>query len=196
MANIDILNNKPFKDANLTNTINRIDNETSVITSIPYATFSNPSTTERTLLLTENQVASQKLFSTVAGHVNLTSNITGIQTFTFKLYLGATVVAQSVVTVPDALNTLFAVKLDGFITYSRINGVDIEYLANLTATPVATSATASVSTITVVNTASDLVTYATLAGNFNTKLTCTASAGTTTTVITAIGGRATFDNRN
>lgn len=196
MNKIDILNGKPFVDTNLVNTINRIDADTALVSTMAYANFANPSTTERTLLLTEGQVASQKLYSTVDAIVNLTSNISGNQDFTFKLYLGGTVVATSVVTIPDALNTKIGVKLHGMITYSRVNGADLEYAASLTATPLATSASASVSTVTVVNTESDIVTYATLASNFNTKLTCTASVGTATTAITAIGGRATFDNKN
>ncbi len=197
MQNIDILNGKPFKDLNLASKIEQLElSAATQVTPIPYATFSNPSTTERTLLLTEKQVAAENLYSTVDALINLTSNIAGIQTFTFKLYLGSTVVATSVVTVPDAINTLFAVRLEGSIMYSRINGTDIEYLGNIVATPISTSATANVSTITVVNTQNALVDYDTLAGNFNTKLTCTANVGTATTVITAIGGRATFDNKN
>lgn len=197
MQNIDILNGKPFKDLNLKSKINQLElSSATQVSTIPYATWANPGTTERVLLLTEKQVAAESLYSTVDAIVNLTSNITGAQTFTFKLYLGAEVVATSVVSVPDALNTLFSVRLKGTITYSRLNGTDLEYVANLTATPISTSATASVSTITVVNTQNAAVTYDDLENDFNTKLSCTASVGTATTAITCLGGRATFDNKN
>ena len=196
MTNVDILNGKPFKDSNLAAKLARVDEDTASVTTIAYSTFANPSTTERTLIETTSQITGQKLYSTIDAMVNLTSNITGNQDFTFKLYLGATVVATSVVTIPDAINTLVSVRLVGSIMYSRTNGTNLEYLGNLVATPLATSATASVSTLTTVHTQSPLVTYATLAGDFDTKLTCTASVGTATTTITAIGGRTSFDNKN
>lgn len=196
MKKINILAGEPFQDPTLTTAIRDLQRETAEVTTIAYTTFANPSTTERTIVLTENQVASQGLYVATNALLNLTSNITGAQTFTFKLYLGATVVATSVVSVPDAINTLFSVKVDGTTMYSRTNSTALEYLANMIVTPISTSATADVSTITVVNTQNALVDYDTLAGNFNTKLTCTASVGTATTTITAIGGRVTFDNQN
>jgi hypothetical protein len=148
------------------------------------------------LIETTSQVSKEKCYATVDAITNLTSNITGIQTFTYKLYLGATVVAQSVVTVPDAINTLFSVKTNGFVTYSRNNAGALEYVATLQCVPISTSATADVSTITVVNTQNAIVTQSTLAGDYDLKLTCTANVGTATTVITAMGGRTTFDNFN
>lgn len=196
MQNIDITNGKPFKDKTLTNRIIRLENETPSITNFSYATFANPGTTERTLVETVGQVSKEKLFSTVDSVSNLTSNISGIQTFTYKLYLGATVVATSVVTVPDALNTLFSVRLTGTALLSRNNAGSLEYVAYMQAVPLATSATADVSTITVVNTQSPIVTQSTLAGDYDLKLTCTASVGTATTTITSLGGRVTFDKNN
>lgn len=196
MQKIDILNGKPFIDNTLKSRIQRLDNETSVINTIAYATFANPSTTERTLTETTGQVTKEKFHATVDAIGNLTSNISGAQTFTFKLYLGNTVVATSVVSVPDAINTLFSVKLGGFVTYSRTNSGALEYVGNLTATPLATSATADVSTITAVNGQSAIVTRDTIAGDYDLKLTCTASVGTATTTITVMGGRTTFDKNN
>lgn len=196
MQKIDILSGKPFIDNTLKARIQKLDNETPVVNTISYATFANPATTERTFIETAGQVTKQKLFCDVKALANLTSNITGAQDFTFKLYLGNTVVATSVVTVPDALNTLFSTKLDGFVTYSRNNAGALEYIANLTATPLSTSATASVSTVTVVNTQSPIVTRDTISGDFDLKLTCTASVGTATTTITVMGGRVSFDKNN
>lgn len=196
MQNIDITNGKPFKDTILLSRIKTLENETPTLSSFTYVTFANPSTTERTLMETSGYGSSEKAFATVNAISNLTSNITGAQTFTYKLYLGGTVVAESVVSVPDAINTLFSVRLTGFITYSRNNSGSLEYVANIQAVPLATSATADVSTITVVNKQSPIVTRGTLAGDFDVKLTCTASVGTATTTITSMGGRITFDNRN
>ena len=194
--NTDILNGKPFSDKNLTTTISRLERETASITTIPYTTFANPTTTERTLILTEGQVAAEKLYCTVDALVNLTSAVAGDQDFTFKLYLGPTVLATSVVMIPDALNTLVSVRLEGVLMYSRLNSTALEYIGALKATPLATSASASVSTVTVVDTQNPIEVYADLAGNFNLKLTCTAETGTATTTITVMGGRATFDKSN
>jgi len=196
MQNIDITNGKPFKDKTLTNRIIRLENEVPSIYTIPYATFSNPSTTERTFIETSGLGSKQPLFATVNAVSNITSTISGIQDFTYKLYLGGTVVSTAVVTVPDALNTLFSVKLEAFVTYTRTNSGELEYVGNLVATPLSTSATASVSTITVVNTQSPIVNRTTIAGDFDVKLSCTASVGTATTVVTCMGGRVTFDNKN
>lgn len=196
MQNIDITNGKPFKDTILLSRIKTLENETPTLNSFTYTTFANPSTTERTLMETSGQGSMEKAFATINALSNLTSNITGAQTFTYKLYLGSTVVAESVVSVPDALNTLFSVQLTGFVTYSRNNSGSLEYVASMQALPLATSATADVSTITVVNKQSPIVTRDTLGGDFDVKLTCTASVGTATTTITSMGGRITFDNRN
>ncbi len=193
MQQIDIINGKPFKDNLVSSKLKALENETPVVTNLSYATFANPSTTERTFVETSGYVSKEKLFATIDSISNITSNISGIQTFTYKLYLGGTVVAQSVVTVPDALNTLFSVKLDGFVMFSRNNAGSLEYVGTIQAVPVSTSATADVSTITVVNTQSPIVTQATLAGDYDLKLTCTASVGTATTTITSMGGRLTFD---
>ena len=196
MQKIDILNGKPFVDKTLSTRIKTLENETPTLAIVNYATFANPGTTERTLVETTGYVSKEKLFATIDTISNLTSNIAGAQTFTYKLYLGATEVATSVVTVPDALNTLFSVRLVGTVLYSRNNAGTLEYVASIEAVPLATSATADVSTITVVNKQSPLVTQATLAGDYDLKLTCTASVGTATTAITALGGRVTFDNKN
>jgi len=196
MQNINITTGKPFKDKKVASKIKALENETSSLVNVAYSTFANPGTTERTLLETTGFVSKEKLFATVDAICNLTSNVTGIQTFTYKMYLGGTEVATSVVTVPDALNTLFSVRLVGTVLYSRNNAGTLEYVASIQAVPLATSASADVSTVTVVNKQSPLVTGATLAGDYDLKLTCTASIGTATTTITALGGRATFNNRN
>jgi hypothetical protein len=194
MQNIDIVNGKPFLDKNVKTKLTLLQKETPQFNTISYATWSNPSTTERTFVETTGNVAVDKLVYTVDCVSNITSNITGAQDFTFKLYLGSEVVATSVVSVPDALNTLFSVKLDGYITYTRTNSGQPEYVASLIATPMATDATASVSTITVVNKQFPAVTKETdLSSDLDVKLTATASVGTATTVITCLGGRALFD---
>lgn len=196
MQSIDILNGKPFIDRNLASRIKNLENETATLSNIEYTTFANPTTVERTLQETSGVVSKEKFYATIANISNITSNITGAQTFTYKLYMGATLVASSVVSVPDAINTLFSVKLDGYAMYSRNNAGALEYVAGITATPMATSATADVSTITVVNKQFPIVTQATLAGDYDIKLTCTASVGTATTTITSLGGRVTVDTIN
>lgn len=193
MQNIDIVKGKPFLDKNVKRTLTLLEKETPQFNSIPYATWSNPSTTERTFIETTGNVTVDKLVYNVDCIANLTSNITGAQDFTFKLYLGSSVVATAVVTVPDAINSLFSVKLDGYVTFSRTNSGDYEYVGSIVATPLATDATASVSTITVVNKQSPIVTRTAISADFDAKLTCTASAGTATTVITCLGGRLLFD---
>lgn len=196
MQNINITTGKPFSDPTLLARIKTLENKTPVIKTISHSTFTNPTTTENTIVETVGLGSKQPLFSALKAISNITSNISGIQTFTYKLYLGGVEVATSVVTVPDALNTLFSVKLAGEVMYSRLNSGANEYVASIVATPLATSATADVSTITVVNKQSPIVTSATLLGDYDLKLTCTASVGTATTVITSMGGRITFDNRN
>lgn len=193
MQNIDIVNGRPFLDKNVKSTLKTLQRETPQFNNIPYATYSNPSTTERTFLETSGNVAVDQLNYTIDAIANLTSNITGAQDFTFKLYLGNTVVATSVVTVPDAHNTLFSVKLSGNIMYSQTVSGEPEYVATLTATPLATAESASVSTITVVNKQFAAIGKDDVSGDLDAKLTCTASVGTATTVITAKGGRILFD---
>lgn len=196
MQSIDILNGKPFIDRNLASKIKNLENETPSMMNIDYSTFANPSTTERTFVETSGYVSKEKFYSTISSISNITSNITGAQTFTYKLYVGGTLVASSVVSVPDAINTLFSVKLDGYALYSRNNAGSLEYVAGIEAKPMATSATADVSTITVVNKQFPIVTQGTLAGDYDIKLTCTASVGTATTTITSLGGRVTVDTIN
>lgn len=193
MQKIDIVNGKPFLDTNVKNPLKTLQKETPQFTSIAYATYSNPTTTERTFVETTGNVAVDKITYTVEGIANLTSNITGAQDFTFKLYLGNTVVANSIVTVPDAHNTLFSVKLTGYITYSQTVSGEPEYVASLIATPLATAESASVSTITVVNKQFAAIGKDDISSDLDLKLTCTASVGTATTVITSKGGRVLFD---
>lgn len=195
--NTNILNGQPFADKNLVKTINRLEKETPSIDTIAYASYSNPTTTDKVLYLSEGQLAAEKLYVTVDALVNLTSNISGDQDFTFNLYAGEMIAATSVVTVPNALNTLFAVRVKGEVFYSRTNGTDLEYTGSLICTPLVTDATANISSITVVNTVQAPYTYADAgAPVMETQLTCTAEVGTATTVITVLGGRATFDNKN
>ena len=193
MQNIDIVNGKPFFDKNVKTKLTLLQKETPQYNSIGYATWSNPSTTERTFITTTGNVAVDKLVYSVDCIANLTSTIAGAQDFTFKLYLGDEVVANSIVSVPDAHNTLFSVKLTGYITYSRTASGDPKYVASLTATPLATAESASVSTITVVNKQFAAVGKADVDSDMDVKLTATASVGTATTVITCMGGRALFD---
>lgn len=193
MQKIDIVNGKPFLDTNVKNTLKTLQKETPQFTSVSYATYSNPSTTERTFVETTGNVAVDKITYAVDAIANLTSNISGAQDFTFKLYLGNTVVANSIVSVPDAHNTLFSVHLTGYITYSQTVSGEPEYVASLVATPLATAESASVSTITVVSKQFAAVGKDDISGDLDAKLTCTASVGTATTVITAKGGRMLFD---
>lgn len=194
MAKINILSGVPFVDQTLKSTVELLQKETPQYNTIPYATYSNPSTTERVFLTTTGNVAVDQITYKVDCVANLTSTISGIQNFTFKLYLGSSVVADAIVTVPDALNSLFSVKLDGYITYTRTVSGDPQYVATLNATPLATAETASVSTITVVNKQYAAVgKVADLSSDLDAKLTCTASVGTATTVITCMGGRILFD---
>lgn len=193
MQKIDIVNGKPFLDTNVKNTLKTLQKETPQFTSVSYATYSNPSTTERTFVETTGNVAVDKITYAVDAIANLTSNISGAQDFTFKLYLGDTVVANSIVSVPDAHNTLFSAHLTGYITYSQTVSGEPEYVASLVATPLATAESASVSTITVVSKQFAAVGKEDISGDLDAKLTCTASVGTATTVITAKGGRMLFD---
>lgn len=193
MQNIDITKGKPFLDKNVKKTLTLLERETPQFNNISYATWSNPSTTERTFIQTSGNVAVDKLTYDVNCMVNLTSNITGIQTFTFKLYLGSEVIADSIVTVPDALNTLFSVRLNGNVTYTRISSGDPKYVGSLIATPLATDETAAISTITVLGKQHPVVGKAEVSSVLDLKLTCTASVGTTTTVVTCMGGRVLFD---
>lgn len=196
MNNIDILNSKPFTDSNLKKTINRLEKETPTITSIEYANFANPSTTEKVLFLSEGQTISQNLYTTVDALVNLTSNISGDQDFTFNLYVGEATAAIATVTIPNALNTLVSFRVSGIVSYSRAVGQNLQYYGSLVITPLTTDETADISSVVVVNNKGGVITYADMNGSYETQLTCTAEVGTATTTITVLGGKVTFDKSN
>lgn len=195
--NIDLLGGVPFTDRTLKTAITRLQNETPTINVVSYATFANPTTTANTLASTTGQSAYKKLYADVDLNLDLTSNIAGAQTFTFALKLGDETVATSVVSVPDAINTAVAVRLKGHVQYTRTVSDVPQYSAYLIATPISTTATADVSTVTVVNTRPVETLYtALLAGDTDIYITGTASVGTATTTITVLGGRITYDNAN
>jgi len=193
MANVNILGVSAITDKNLKSTITSLEYETPEVTYYTTATATTNPSTDPVALLTYNVV-----YPTDRPHeikleaiVKLLSNISGVQTFTFDLYDtvdDATPISLGAVSIPDALNTAIAVKVNAVIRTSNTSATQVIEYGDITLYSLDGGAVTSVTLPTpVVETAEDAI------RNF--QLQVTASVGTATTTVQLLSAKVTLDRQ-
>jgi len=193
--NTNILNNIPFGDKNLKNTITSLQKETGEVTYyLTGSATTNPTTTATTLLsYTVDYPVDRPFELKLEALVKLTSNLSGDQEFTFGIYDvddAATPFSFGPIDIPDALNTAIAVKVDWTMRATNSTTAPTQFIefGELTVYSLDGGSVTSVVVPTrKVETAEDAIK--------NLRLRVTAETGTATTAVQLLSGKVTLDTQ-